>query len=49
MDMEDVMFAEVNCLDKDSLDTCTDEAIDEFPSIYMYKDGEADDIYSGDR
>ena len=34
---EDVQFAEVNCMDMDSLDTCIEESVNGFPSVYLYK------------
>jgi len=46
---EDLKFAEVNCMDMDSLDTCTEEGVDGFPSVYMYKDGQLEDLFDGER
>ena len=34
---EDIQFAEVNCMDMDSLDTCIEESVNGFPSVYLYK------------
>ena len=34
---EDVQFAQVNCMDMDSLDICIEESVNGFPSVYMYK------------
>ena len=34
---EDVQFAEVNCMDMDSLDTCIEESVNGFPAVYLYK------------
>ena len=48
---ENVKFAEINCVDTDmdSAETCIDEAIEEFPTVHIYKEGIAEDFYSGDR
>ena len=34
---EDIQFAEVNCMDMESLDTCIEESVNGFPSVYLYK------------
>ena len=44
---EDIKFAEVNCME--ALDVCTEEGVEGFPQIYMYKDGVMEDIFQGDR
>ena len=36
---EEVKFAEVDCMDMESLEVCTDENISGFPSVYLYKVG----------
>ena len=46
---EDVKFAEVNCMDNDSLDTCTEEGVDGFPAVHLYKGGVLEDIFDGER
>merc|ERR1739844_687624 len=45
--MGDIKFAEVNCME--ALDVCTEEGVEGFPQIYMYKDGVMEDIFQGDR
>jgi len=44
---EDVIFAQVDCIE--ATDICTDEGIDNYPQILLYKDGQMEDIYDGDR
>merc|ERR1712037_446542 len=44
---EDIKFAEVNCME--ALDVCTEEGVEGFPQIFMYKDGVMEDIFQGDR
>ena len=44
---EDIKFAEVNCME--ALEVCTEEGVEGFPQIYMYKDGVMEDIFQGDR
>merc|ERR1712037_355066 len=44
---EDIKFAEVNCME--ALDVCTEEGVEGFPQIYMYKDGVMEDIFQGER
>ena len=34
---EDVKFAEVDCMDMDSLEVCSDENVEGFPAVYLYK------------
>jgi len=46
---EDIKFAEVNCMDDDSLDTCTEEGVDGFPAVHLYKGGVLEDIFDGER
>ena len=46
---EDLKFAEVNCMDTDSLDTCTEESVDGFPAVHLYKGGVLEDIFDGER
>ena len=46
---EDVKFAEVNCMDNDSLDTCTEEGVEGFPAVHLYKGGVLEDIFDGER
>merc|ERR1712226_1330338 len=46
---EDVQFAEVNCMDMDSLDTCIEESVNGFPAVYLYKDGILEDLFSEER
>jgi len=46
---EDVKFTQVDCLDFDSLDVCTEEGVEGFPTIYLYKDGMIEDIFSEER
>jgi len=45
---EDLKFAEVNCMDPDSIDICEEEAVTTFPTIYTYKDGLVEDIFDGE-
>merc|ERR1740123_1908375 len=33
----------------EALDVCTEEGVEGFPQIYMYKDGVMEDIFQGDR
>ena len=44
---EDLKFAEVNCME--ALDVCTEEGVEGFPQVYMYKDGVMEDIFQGER
>merc|ERR1712080_445387 len=44
---EEVKFAQVDCVK--SFEVCQSEALDEYPQIYMYKDGDLEDIFDGDR
>merc|ERR1712223_538397 len=44
---EDLKFAEVNCMG--ALDVCTEEGVEGFPQVYMYKDGVMEDIFQGER
>ena len=44
---EDVKFGQVDCME--ALDTCTEEDIESFPQIYLYKDGHMEDIFQGER
>jgi len=46
---EEIKFAEVNCMDNDSLDTCTEEGVDGFPAVHLYKQGVLEDIFDGER
>jgi len=48
IEMEDVLFGQVNCVDQNSVQVCAEESVEDFPSIYLYKDGQLEDIYSGD-
>jgi len=41
--------SQVDCLDFDSLDVCTEEGVEGFPTIYLYKDGMIEDIFSEER
>ena len=34
---EDVKFAEIDCMDMESLDVCTEENVEGFPAVYLYK------------
>lgn len=34
---EDIKFAEVNCKDKDSLNVCLEEGVQDFPTTHTYK------------
>merc|ERR1711872_34317 len=49
MGSEEIKFAEVNCMDNDSLDTCTEEGVDGFPAVHLYKQGVLEDIFDGER
>jgi len=42
---EDVKFAEVNCMDLDSIETCMEEGIEDYPAIHLYKNGMVEDIF----
>ena len=44
---EDVKFAEVDCMDMESLEVCTDENVSGFPSVYLYKVRPSQQILSG--
>jgi len=46
---EEVKFAEVECMDLDSLDVCIEQGVEGFPAIHMYKDGQIEDIFSDER
>merc|ERR1740128_987705 len=46
---EDVAFASVDCTDMESLDLCSTEGIDSYPTIHLYTGSDLEDIYSGDR
>ena len=46
---EDVKFAEINCMDMNSLDTCSEEGVEGFPAVQLYKDGTLEDIFSEER
>jgi len=43
---EEVKFAEIDC-DKES-ELCESEALETLPQIYLYKDGDMDNIFDGD-
>ena len=34
---EDIKFAEVDCMNMDSLDVCLEQGVDGFPSVMIYK------------
>ena len=34
---EDIKFAEINCKDKDSLNVCLEEGVQDFPTTHTYK------------
>jgi len=46
---EDIKFAEINCMDNDSLDTCTEEGVEGFPAVHLYKQGILEDVFDGDK
>merc|ERR1711892_536738 len=46
---EDIKFAEINCMDNDSLDTCTEEGVEGFPSVHLYEQGILEDVFDGEK
>ena len=36
-DAENIKFAQVNCMDMDSLEACSDEGVAGFPALHIYK------------
>jgi len=46
---EDVKFAEVNCLEFDSVEVCSEEGVSGFPALHLYKDGMIEDVFSEER
>merc|ERR1711892_550839 len=46
---EDIKFAEINCMDNDSLDTCTEEGVEGFPAVHLYKQGILEDVFDADK
>ena len=46
---EDIKFAEVNCMDMDSLETCTEEGVEGYPAVHLYKEGVIEDVFDDTR
>ena len=46
---EDIAFAEVDCTDMKSVDLCSKEQIDAFPTINLYVGDDLEDIFTGER
>merc|ERR1712123_482376 len=36
-------------MDNDSLDTCTEEGVEGYPSVHLYKQGILEDVFDGDK